>query len=320
MATEDFKKNLTALLKGRFPLVFLTTNEEKRMISFFQKYCKVNGFKGLLWDCFQGLIDLETKDPVTSSPDIKNPFVVMEHILDHAKELSKPSNFQKLKDEEGVNGVIYLLLDFYRYAQKYDPGFERRLKAISNLESVITVVMTGPEYVSMPSADNLVSVIDFPFPNKEEIRNALWAIVNHVKNKIPEAKLEEATRKSEEELVKAVSGLTLVEAQAAYAKSIVFHRAWDIQTILEEKRQIIRKTGLLEFYNQNVTINDVGGLHNLVNWLKRRKRCFSKEAQEYGLKVPRGILAIGMPGCVLGDTKIKVKKISDKGNTIILSE
>ena len=61
-------------------------------------------------------------------------------------------------------------------------------------------------------------------------------------------------------------------------------------------------------------MEDIGGLKALTGWIKDRKKCFSQEALDYGLKNPRGLLAIGMPGCVVAETKIKVKKISEEGN------
>jgi SpoVK/Ycf46/Vps4 family AAA+-type ATPase len=140
-------------------------------------------------------------------------------------------------------------------------------------------------------------------------------VTNGINRSIPD--LVEKTKNIEEDLINSVSGLTLMEAQSAYCKSLVSEKKWDIPMILQEKRQIISKSNVLDFYDNTITLKDIGGLKNLINWIKIRKKCFSKEAEEYGLQKPKGILLMGTPGCVLADTKIKIKKISKKGKVKI---
>jgi SpoVK/Ycf46/Vps4 family AAA+-type ATPase len=71
----------------------------------------------------------------------------------------------------------------------------------------------------------------------------------------------------------------------------------DIQVILEEKCQVLRKTDLLEFIHTPIQIGDVGGLENLKRWLAKRKNAWLDAAARYGLPAPRGILLTGVPGC-----------------------
>ena len=71
----------------------------------------------------------------------------------------------------------------------------------------------------------------------------------------------------------------------------------DVQAVFAEKRQIIRKNGLLEYYSPADTFNEVGGLDNLKKWLRMRADAFSAEALEFGLTPPRGVLLLGVQGC-----------------------
>ena len=103
-----------------------------------------------------------------------------------------------------------------------------------------------------------------------------------------------------EELAKAALGLTLNEAERAFAKSLVNDMRLtieDIQEILDEKAQIIKKTQILEYFPPVESFGDVGGLETLLEWLRRRKEAFSESALAYGLLAPKGILVTGMPGC-----------------------
>jgi SpoVK/Ycf46/Vps4 family AAA+-type ATPase len=66
--------------------------------------------------------------------------------------------------------------------------------------------------------------------------------------------------------------------------------------ILEEKRQSIRQTQILDFCPATEQMSDIGGLDNLKAWLLRRGGAFSERARQYGLPHPRGLLLVGIQG------------------------
>lgn len=70
----------------------------------------------------------------------------------------------------------------------------------------------------------------------------------------------------------------------------------DVELVLEEKRQTIRQTQILDFYPTTEKISDVGGLDNLKDWLLRRGGSFTEKARAYGLPYPRGLLLVGIQG------------------------
>ena len=71
----------------------------------------------------------------------------------------------------------------------------------------------------------------------------------------------------------------------------------DLQVVLEEKVQVIKKTGILEFIRSDYTIKDIGGLDNLKNWLLKRNNSWSEQAKKYCIPAPKGVLVTGVPGC-----------------------
>ncbi|MGB5593655.1 MAG: AAA family ATPase [Crocosphaera sp.] len=73
----------------------------------------------------------------------------------------------------------------------------------------------------------------------------------------------------------------------------------DKKLIIQEKEQIIKKTGSLEILNFKETIEDIGGLNNLKSWLRKKAKVFKQldKAREYGVDTPKGIMLVGMPGC-----------------------
>ncbi|KKK92836.1 hypothetical protein LCGC14_2698940 [marine sediment metagenome] len=286
MADEKFKMEFSTLLKTRYPIFYITTNEERRFLRFLDHFSRVKGYTSLIWDCFRGLVELDSGEVAGGIDDaIKEPIPILEHILNEGKNYINNKEAVEKKRQEGTRGIIFVLLDYCRFIEE-NPDIERRLKAISNLEGIVSTIITGPTYESTSTLENLIPVLDFPFPNKEEIQTALWELVESISEKIPD--ISNKTKKKEEELINSVRGLTLMEAQTAFAKSIVCNKGWDIPTILQEKKQIISKSGILDYYDNVASMSDVGGLKNLVNWINSRKDCFSSQAEKYGLGKPRG--------------------------------
>jgi SpoVK/Ycf46/Vps4 family AAA+-type ATPase len=104
----------------------------------------------------------------------------------------------------------------------------------------------------------------------------------------------------QERLVAAARGLTAGEIANGLARALVTHGALDrraIAVMAEEKRQVVRKTGVLEYLDNPDSLDGVGGLGDLKTWLRKRGRAFGRQAREFGLPEPRGILLVGAPGC-----------------------
>jgi SpoVK/Ycf46/Vps4 family AAA+-type ATPase len=105
---------------------------------------------------------------------------------------------------------------------------------------------------------------------------------------------------SREKLVNAARGLTLKEAENVFAKTLVLDGkidASDVDVVFSEKQQIIRKSGLLEYFASHEKFGDVAGLENLKQWLSKRNAAFTQRAAEFGLPAPRGVLLLGVQGC-----------------------
>ena len=67
--------------------------------------------------------------------------------------------------------------------------------------------------------------------------------------------------------------------------------------VLEEKKQAVRRSGILEFYEAEEGLDQVGGLEVLKAWLMKRYQAFTEDARAFGLPEPRGVLLLGVQGC-----------------------
>jgi SpoVK/Ycf46/Vps4 family AAA+-type ATPase len=196
------------------------------------------------------------------------------------------------------HSCIYVLKDFHPYLT--DPAVVRHLRDLyySLKRSYKTVVILSPQLELPFELQKSISVIDLPVPDREVMEAMFKELLEDVTS--DGQVTVELTEKDQENLVTAVLGLTLDEAMRIFHQSLVRDAkfdAVDIEAVLSEKRQIVRKSGLLEYYSPQEGMGDIGGLDLLKDWIRKRARAFSEEARRYGLPRPKGVLLLGVQGC-----------------------
>jgi AAA+ superfamily predicted ATPase len=201
-----------------------------------------------------------------------------------------------------VEPAIYLFKDFHPFTEeaRCNIAIIRRLKDVAFLlrDSYKTIVIVAPMLRIAPELDKDVTLIEFLPPSPADFNRLLDRIIEDVKDK-PQVRinLDAAGR---EQLVQAARGLTLKEAENVFAKTLVIDGtldADDVSVVFSEKQQIIRKSGLLEYFASSEQFADVAGLDNLKQWLVKRSAAFTERAKEFGLPAPRGVLLLGVQGC-----------------------
>ena len=158
------------------------------------------------------------------------------------------------------------------------------------------IFFIAPEAIIPETLQKDITICDFPLPALEEIKKKLDSMLAQNKK----VKTETLTPEAKEKLCKAALGLTMQEAENAFALAMVNDGKVDendINIIMDEKMQVIKKTGILEFVRTNFTIDDIGGLDNLKSWLLKRNNSWSEKAKKYALPAPKGVLITGVPGC-----------------------
>ncbi len=91
--------------------------------------------------------------------------------------------------------------------------------------------------------------------------------------------------------------MTTTEAENAGALSVVETGRLNAPVIAREKAQAVKKNGLLELVEAQESLDSIGGLDVLKEWLLKRREAFTPRAMEYGLPTPKGVLMLGIPGC-----------------------
>jgi SpoVK/Ycf46/Vps4 family AAA+-type ATPase len=170
------------------------------------------------------------------------------------------------------------------------------LKQSANPKNIIFVT---PQLLLPDDLEKDISLVEFALPSIEEIRNDVLTPMIETNKHSGRIKIN-LSPEEEERLARAAQGLTLKEAENAFARAMVEDGVLDISSvgvILEEKQQIIRKSGILEFIKSDLDIDDVGGLQNLKRWLVKRNKSWLDAAARYQLPAPKGVLITGVPGC-----------------------
>ena len=140
--------------------------------------------------------------------------------------------------------------------------------------------------------------IDLPLPGIEEIRQELQAALA-ARNAAAQTSLE-VDPAAEEKLVKGVLGLTAREARKALQFALQGRETVDdeaFRLLVAEKRHLVQGSDLLEFYDLEEGVRDVGGLEVLKDWLSQRAEAFTERAREQGIPLPKGLLLLGVQGC-----------------------
>lgn len=285
----DTKKRLANLFKARFPYVYISTWEEERVMEEIEDLANDVDLirtprKVIYWSQTEGIKGEE----INGGDETKNPLKALEFI-----EKFQEASIFVLKDFHVYFGVHGKNMDYQIIRKIRD--MVPRLKQSPKPKSIVFI---SPFLVLPDDLQKDITIVDFDFPSIEEIRNVLDEMIS-VNGQSGRIKIS-LTEEEKERLSKAALGLTLKEAENAFARAMVEDGSLDINdlnVILEEKRQVIKKTGILEFVKSDLRMEDVGGLENLKRWLTKRNKSWLDSAQKYCLPAPKGVLITGVPGC-----------------------
>lgn len=268
------------MIRARYPIVYVVSWEEKRVEQALLDIATRRNKKIFSWTITQGIVNLVSSNATLMVNDsTRDPISALEHLV------------------RSVDSALFILKDFHPFMN--DPTVVRKLRdlTISLKTSYKTIIILSPILKIPAELEKDITVVDFPLPNLDELEQLLDGIVYSVQsNKNVSVNL---SADGKEAMLQAAQGLTLSEAESVFAKAIVSHSRIDpvdIPIILGEKKQIIRKTGILEYHSVQADIGEVGGLSNLKEWLRKRSLAFTEAARDYGLPQPKGIMLLGVSG------------------------
>ena len=187
--------------------------------------------------------------------------------------------------------ALVLFADLHLFLQDGNPILLRALKdaLVASKAAGRCLVLLGCRQPLPPELEREFVGVDFGLPDKA----ALGVVLDNLSRS---AGLEPPSGDPRERVLDSATGMTCAEAENAFALAVVETRAVDPAVVAREKAQTVKRNGVLEVVAVTETLDDIGGLDVLKNWLVKRRDAFGRRASDYGLPPPRGLLIVGVPG------------------------
>ncbi len=268
----SFSDEFNLLIRARYPIIYIPTREEERVEAAIAQSAKFQGDRAVYtWD----FVDGYQGNPNDVGFGKRNPLQALEFV--EKLPMSAPA--------------IFILRDFHRFLE--DISISRKLRNLVRLlKSQPKNLVLLSSQISIPDdLSEVLTVLEFPLPGAAEIKLEIERLLSATGQRLEGKNLDE--------LVRSCQGLSIERIRRVLARAFALHgelRPDDVELILEEKRQTIRQTQILDFYPAKEDISDIGGLDNLKDWLLRRGGSFSDRARQYGLPHPKGLMLVGIQG------------------------
>lgn len=263
------RQKIINYVRAGYPGLFIVSHEESRVEAELKAVADQLGYGLHAWSTTEGLVEVGNGNIQSANDPLEAVWA--------ANEL--PDN------------TLIVFRDIHLFLEDANPMFIRTIKEALRTAKTRgkTFIFLGCRQVLPPELEREITVLDFALPDKP----ALGVVLDGICESASLDKPEDGER---DLLLDAASGLTTTEAENAYALSVVEVGNVHPGIVAREKAATVKKGGLLEIYDSGESLDDIGGLDVLKDWLLKRKDAFSQQAVEYGLPSPKGLLIIGIPG------------------------
>ncbi len=269
---------LKEVFQGGRPLIFISTPEEGR-VHLLLKQISGQLFSDRIpiwsWSLTLGLLPSGA-----GSGEKLGPQAVLEFIASH----TEPGIFQ-LKD--------------YHQFMRDDPGIRRRLRDLYELcmDAGKFLVITSPLRAIPDELSRQFALVELTTPDLEELLAFLRSEAAHISK---QGATVDASEPALFAMARALQGLTLDESRHALRRALAVGGTLDgnsLPHLLEEKKLIVNRTGLIQYIADPTQIEHVGGLEYLKAWLSERRKLFVERDSLSAEIVPKGVLVMGVSGC-----------------------
>jgi AAA+ superfamily predicted ATPase len=278
VAKDAFLRDLELLIRARHALIFLDTDDKDRAESLLQHLAEKLRLPSFSWTRTKGLRDTVRRAP---DPETMSAAAALQKI----EQMTRPGiyNFRGLGSDLEDRVLATQLRDAATPFMRQDGA----------------IIVSGDEFVTPSVLRSLVTTVTLPAPSDREYRELVQRIYRDLSERMHvELRL---TKKELEQLVANLRGLTMLEAEKILTKAMVEDGQLgpgDIRRVIDAKKQVLEREGVLEYYPVEETLADIAGLGGLKRWLAKRRAIIAepRRAAEFGLSFPKGILLVGVQG------------------------
>lgn len=285
---NEMMKRLENCVRTRDPLIFVETVEDGEALRMIEHSGRRLGMSTITWDPVNSFTDITAK----GGPGAMAPMGAIDDLNAMLKEIR---NY--------AGDAIFVLQDvhFFMNERTNPQELARLIRNFKVMKCELrqtrkSVVLLGGHFNLPCDLENDFVTLAHPRPSRNDLHDILIRFVatNHFEDRLTD------NPQVRDQIVGTSKGLTADQARSSFAKAIAEHGVLDekaLEFLLDQKKQIIGRNDMLEYYEADTTIDSVGGLASLKEWLRKRERAFSDEAKSIGLPEPKGILVFGVPGC-----------------------
>lgn len=299
---------ITRYLDAGYPVLYVRTTEHNRALDEILANLKAAGLLDsltvMVWKSTVGLYNVTSACPKED--------VVAEDLK---------SSLEYIAGTRGAPASDRLYIIFNPKEFLKNPVMLQQIKdtAYAIRSAASHIIMVGCSIDIPEEIEDVVTTIDMELPDKETIKGIFRSVTNEyaseLDNQVTERDLDVAADNA--------LGLSAFKAENAISLSIVESKGIDIGLIRKEKQLAVKQSGVLEYIHHTETVDSLGGFDVLKDHVSKRKRYFSnhKEAVEFGLRPPKGIMLVGVAGCLSGDTTMLYRRGSrPSGRSIRLED
>ena len=278
--SADQLRELEILIRAHHPMLLVDTVEENRLHTLLEHAAERIGLPLFSWDQSDGL-RRELPEP-GQTPESGPPHKALSFI--------ERSDLEAIFHMRGLGPYLH------------EPAVVARLKNIHEkfFGHRGALVVSGTSLDVPPALEHLFTPLDLHVPSSEAYHRFVQAVLRDLANRLQVRVQLSSVDVSK--LLAALHGLTFFEVQKIITQAVVEDGVLgphDIERVLQAKRQIIERSGVLEYFPHEHDMGDIAGLQHLKYWLRKRQAAFEdpRRAEEYGLSPPKGLLLIGVQGC-----------------------
>src|SRR5450432_389847 len=315
----DALSRLKILIDSNTPIVVVETVEEMHAVRLVRAAFTSLNLAAFEWSIASGLARCGTDGSPQVLTDIYSNATGHDSTDIAAKAIyNSREPVQVLGNLEGISvDAAFILKDFHRHMD--DPVVVRRLRDVGQKfsQNRRTVIITAPSIVIPPELASLVEFLELPLPDKQRLRQIIDEMIVRVgKTRTLKRNLDSAGLDA---MANNLRGLSEEEAERAVSQALVTRYGLTpeiVTDVLQAKKELLRRSEMLDFVEATDTLSGVGGLENLKTWLAERQGTWEDAARDFGLEPPKGVIILGVQGCgksmcaqaIAGEWKIPLVK------------
>lgn len=299
---DDFKEQMTLISNAAIGVVLLRTRELYRCQEVLHEWAAEQELAFKVWTPNTGWQTFPTgEDPSDDGEiDLTKPASVTSDVaVDKAFKLIDDAG----KSRDVDDPTLYIFLCIQYAFSSYILQQYIRVQVQRSLNMRQRVILLVPEHVEIPpEMESDLYIVDFKTPSHAELRTLYDDMLEAVKDDVRLDFSDEDV----DLIVQNSVGMTAHEFETALAMAYVelsesIRDEEDvtpqdfIRIVLRSKVEVIKKTDILELMPE-ASMDEIGGLDTLKDWLSVRRTAFSDEARDFGVDAPKGVLVVGPPG------------------------